>query len=99
MKKIMSNPINLHETVVPGYNTLVYHPFGAKSESLVFNCANNEIPRIDGKNLDYEYPMTFDSPYLKSKYKSGKVKIQYGDEVLNLDFTKTTVTQEEVKND
>jgi hypothetical protein len=86
MKKIMSNPINLHETVVPGYNTLVYHPFGAKSESLVFNCANNEIPRIDGKNLDYEYPMTFDSPYLKSNYKSGKVKIQYGDEVLKLDF-------------
>ena len=31
--------------------------------------------------------MTFDSPYLKSDYKSGKVKIQYGGEALDLDFS------------
>ncbi len=84
--QMLSNPIALYQTVVPGYNTLVYQPFGPEGESLAFNGANNEIPRIDGTNLDYEYPMTFDSPYLKSEYKSGKVRIQYGDEVLNLDF-------------
>ena len=87
MGQISSNPIALYQTVNPGSNILVYHPFGAEGESLVFNGGTNEIPRIDGKNLDYEYPMTFDSPYLKSEYKSGKVKIQYGGEELNLDFS------------
>ena len=87
MGQISSNPIALYQTVVPGYNTLVYQPFGAEGESLVFNGANNEIPRIDGTNLDYEHSMTFDSPYLKSEYKSGKVKIQYGGEALDLDFS------------
>ena len=69
-----------------GYNTLVYRPYGRDGEELVFNASNNEIPRIDGKDLDYEYPMTFDSPYIKSKYKSGKVKIRYGSEEIDLDF-------------
>lgn len=84
---ILDNPIALYLTVVPGFNTLVYHPFGTEGEELVFNAANNEIPRIDGKYIDYEYPMTFDSPYLKSKYKSGKIMIEYGGQRLDLDFS------------
>ena len=87
VEKILSNPIGLYVTVVPGHNTLVYQPFGATGESLAFNCTNNEIPRIDGMNLDYEYPMTFDSPYLKSTYKSGKIWIEYSGEELKLDFS------------
>lgn len=42
---------------------------------------------IGGKYVDYSYPMTFDSPYLKSKYKSGKIQIQYGGDKLNMDFS------------
>jgi hypothetical protein len=87
VKNMLSNPIALYQTVNPGSNILVYHPFGTEGESLVFNGGTNEIPRIDGQDLDYQYPMTFDSPYLKSEYKSGKIQIEYGGEELELDFS------------
>ena len=45
------------------------------------------MPTVVGKYIDYSYPMTFDSPYLKSDYKSGQVKIQCDGKELDLDFS------------
>jgi hypothetical protein len=53
----------------------------------VFNAGVPQIPTIDGEPVNYSYPMTFDSPYLKSEYESGKILIEYGGEQHNLDFT------------
>jgi len=55
---------------------------------MIFNAGNNEIPMLDRKYISYKHPMTFDSPYLKSKYKSGKIHIKYAGEALDLDFSK-----------
>lgn len=84
---VLDNPIALYKTVVPGYEVLVYTGCGPDAEEIVFNAATSEMPTVGGKYIDYSYPMAFDSPYLKSKYKSGKIKINYGGEELKLDFT------------
>ncbi len=86
MTDVQSASIALYKTVVPTFNILVFTPPGKDAAEMVFNAANNEIPMLDGKYINYELPMTFDSPYLKSEYKSGKIEIQYGDEKLNMDF-------------
>ncbi len=39
--------------------------------------------------MDYAYPMTFESPYMRSAYKSGKVELQFGGERLSQNFTGT----------
>jgi len=98
MTSILGNPIALYKTVSPGCNILVYSPYGADKEEMVFNAANDDIPMIDGKYIDYSYPMTFDSPYLKSAYKSGKVELQFGDEHLSLDFTEKASSKEPKDN-
>jgi len=38
--------------------------------------------------ISYELPMTFDSPYINSEFKSGKIDIKYDGEKLELDFNK-----------
>ena len=55
---------------------------------MVFNAGNMEIPRIGGAYINYEYPMTFDSPYIKSNYGSGVISVNYGGESMNLNFNK-----------
>ncbi len=90
MADVLDNPIALYKTVVPGSNILVYKGCGKKAEELVFNAGTPEIPTIGSKPVNYNYPMTFDSPYLQSEYKSGKIQIQYGDEKLKLDFSNKT---------
>ena len=77
-------PIALHKTVVPTFNILLFTPPQENAPEMVFNAANNEIPMLDNDYIIYEHPMTFDSPYLKSEYKSGKIQIQYGGETLDL---------------
>jgi hypothetical protein len=57
-----------------------------RAKKIVFNAATMEMPTVGGEYIDYSYPKVFDSPYLKSEYKSGKIKLQYGEEKLNLDF-------------
>jgi hypothetical protein len=79
--------IALHKTVVPTFNILTFTPPQDNASEMVFNAANNEIPMLDSDYINYEHPMTFDSPYLKSEYESGKIQIQYGDETLDLDFS------------
>ena len=83
---VLDNPIALYKTVVPGYNILVYTGCGADAKEIVFNAGTIEMPTVGGEYIDYSYPMTFDSPYLKSEYKSGLIKIQNGAEELDLDF-------------
>ena len=84
---VVDNPIALYKTVVPGSNVLVYSGSNGAPE-IVFNAGVPEIPTIGGEPMNYSYPMTFDSPYLKSEYGSGKIHIEYGGEPLTLDFQK-----------
>jgi len=80
-------PIALHKTVVPTFNILIFTPPQDNAPEMVFNAANNEIPMLDNEYISYEHPMTYDSPYIKSEYKSGQIRIEYGAEALNLDFS------------
>ena len=86
MTDVLDNPVTLYKTVVPGNNILVYTGNGENAKEIVFNAAVPEIPRIGNVAVDYNYPMTFDSPYIKSEYKSGEVIIEYDNERLKLNF-------------
>jgi hypothetical protein len=86
MIDVLDNPIALYKTVVPGNNILVYTGIGTEAKEIVFNSGTPEIPTIGGELINYSYPMTFDSPYLKSEYKSGKVNMQFDGEELELTF-------------
>ena len=87
-QKLKKARLELYKTVVPEYDELVFTPPVEGALEMVFNAGSPAIPRISGKYINYEYPMTFDSPYLKSVYGSGKIKIEYGGEQLHLNFSK-----------
>ena len=87
MAETQQASIALHKTVVPTFNILTFTPPAENAPEMVFNAANNEIPMLDNDYINYEHPMTFDSPYLKSEYESGKIQVQYGGETLDLDFS------------
>jgi hypothetical protein len=42
---------------------------------------------VNGNSIHYSPKDVFNSPYLNSKYKSGKIQIKYGGETLDLDFS------------
>ncbi|NND04906.1 MAG: hypothetical protein HKN87_00880 [Saprospiraceae bacterium] len=81
---ILKNPVTLEKTVVPGFHVLKYESL--KGTEFYFNLANNEIPMVNGEYINYTPDMVFDSPYLKSKYKSGIVKIRKDGQEQVLDF-------------
>jgi hypothetical protein len=84
---ILGNKLTLLKTVVPGFYRLRYE-YGANNENRIdFNAANLQIPRINGVPVDYAPAALFNSPYLNSEYKSGKIRIEYGGETLDLDFS------------
>jgi hypothetical protein len=83
---VVDNPIALYKTVVPGFNILVYSGIAEDAPEIVFNAGVPQIPTIGGEPVNYSYPRTFDSPYLKSEYGSGKIHIEYDGEPLILDF-------------
>jgi hypothetical protein len=89
MADILDNPIALYKTVVPGDNILVYTGCGAAAKEIVFSAGAPQIPTIGNEPINYSCPMTADSPYLKSKYKSGDFDIEYGGETLHLNFSNT----------
>ncbi|MDP6700088.1 MAG: hypothetical protein QGH25_10595, partial [Candidatus Latescibacteria bacterium] len=66
IEAVLDNPIALYKTVVPGYNILVYTGSAADAAEIAFNAGVPQIPTIDGKPVNYSYPLTFDSPYLQS---------------------------------
>jgi len=83
---ILDNPIVLEKTVVPGWHILRYRGCSAGAKEIYFNLANSEIPMVGGERIDYAPDMLFESPYLKSKYKSAKIRIQHREEVMELEF-------------
>jgi hypothetical protein len=85
MADVLDNPLALHKCVVPGDFVLVYT--GSSGKEMTFGTAAPQIPTIGGEPVDYSHPMTFDSPTLKSNYKSGKIRMEFGGESLNLDFS------------
>ena len=84
---VLGNPIDLYKTVVPGDHILVYTGCGASAKEITINTGVSHIPTVGDDPVDYSYPMTFDSPYLKSEYKSGVVQIEFVGEKLELDFS------------
>ena len=92
---VQSAPIALYKTVVPTFNILAYTPPGKDAPEMVFNAANNEIPMVGGHYISYELPMTFESPYLKSTFKSGKIDIMFDDKKHQLNFSDSVATSDE----
>ncbi|MDD7985317.1 hypothetical protein PQO01_10170 [Lentisphaera marina] len=89
MKEVAQSDCQLYKTVVPTFNILTFTPPDKDASEMEFNAANTAIPTVDGKAINYEYPMTFDSPYIKSKYGSGIIDIQYDGKKLKLDFNES----------
>lgn len=85
---ILNNPLVLDKTVVVGFNILRYRGCGENAKEIYFNLANEEISMIGGERINYSPDMLFDSPYIKSKYKSGVINISKDGKVLSLDFNK-----------
>ena len=88
MVDVLDNPLVLDKTVVAGFNILHYRGCDESAKEMYFNLANEEISMVDGKRIDYSPDMLFDSPYIKSNYKSGIIRISKGDKDLVLDFNK-----------
>jgi hypothetical protein len=88
MEDILDNPLILEKTVVPGWHLLRYRGCGQNAKELYFNLANNEIPMVGGQRINYSPKMLFDSPYMKSEYKSGIITISKDDNQMILDFNK-----------
>lgn len=84
---ILNNSLSLDKTVVPGFHILRYKGCGENAKEIYFNLANNEMPMVGGKRVDYSPRMVFDSPFLQSRYKSGIVNIRKGEQEMVLDFT------------
>jgi hypothetical protein len=84
---VLGNPLELYKTVVPSDHILVYTGCGDSAKEITFNTGVSQIPTIGDEPVDYSYPMTFESPYLKSNYKSGLVHVNCGDENLVLVFS------------
>lgn len=79
--------IELFKTVVPTFNELVVNmKSDGSGDEIVFNAGNSAPPTVNGEIIDYSYPMTFDSPYLKSAYGSGIIEMGMGSETLRLNF-------------
>ncbi|MEX0332414.1 MAG: hypothetical protein AB3N64_13415 [Puniceicoccaceae bacterium] len=86
MADILDNPLVLDKTVVPGFHVLRYRGCGEDAREITFNLSNSEMPFVGGERVNYAPEMLFDSPYLKSQYKSGVVEISKGDRKLHLEF-------------
>ncbi|MCM4157252.1 hypothetical protein DHD80_14690 [Gramella sp. AN32] len=72
---ILQKHLELRKTVAPGWYILIYGEGTKESPKFYFNAANNEIPKVNEKYIDYAPSTTFMSPFLKSIYKSGVIKI------------------------
>lgn len=71
---VLSSELILHKTVVPGWFILEYQGTGEDAPVLQLNLANNEAPKVDGKVINYERELLFDSRFMKSDYGSGVIE-------------------------
>lgn len=72
---ILQKSLKLQKTVAPGWYILRYGDGTAESAEIYFNASNNEIPKVNGKHIDYIPRNTFKSPFIKSAYNSGIIEI------------------------
>lgn len=86
MEAVTDNRLELRRTVVPGWYILAYEGTGREPAELHLNLTNNEIPKVNGKSLDYTPGMLFDSPFIKSVYNSGSIRLQKGEVSETLNF-------------
>jgi hypothetical protein len=91
MSKVAKADCKLYKTVVPTFNILAFTPPDKDAPDMEFNAANISAPMVDGKVVNYEHPMTFDSPYIKSEYGSGIIDIEYDGKKLELDFNEKSI--------
>lgn len=61
-------------------------------ETLTLDLTYKKDPSINGKPVNYEPEMVYDSPFLSAKYDSGVITISKGARKRVLDFNKLTVT-------
>ncbi len=57
------------------------------NDDFVFNSDYSGLASVNGKTIDIQPEMVYDSPFIKSVWDSGKVKITKGQRSLDLDFT------------
>ncbi len=62
-------------------------------DSLVFHLDQSKMPSINGKPLNMEPELVFDSPFLSADYDSGVVTIRKGQRKRVLDFNKLEVVE------
>lgn len=74
-KHILEKRLELRKTVVPGWYIVEY---GGDEEQpqIIFNAANNEIPKVNGVTIDYSPRKVLDSPFLNSEYNSGIIHLR-----------------------
>jgi lysophospholipase L1-like esterase len=92
---ILKNPIALEKTVVPGFHILKYT--GLNGTEFYFNLANNEIPMVNGKSINYSPKEVFNSPFVQSDYSSGVINLKTKDRELKLDFNDVPFDQAQQK--
>ncbi len=80
--------MELRMTVVPGFYTFRYLAEGPGAEEIDFPAATPGIPRIGGNPIDYLPASLTESPYVNSKFGTGTVFIQKGNDRLDLDLAK-----------
>lgn len=73
IETILQNPIELRKTVVPGWYLLEYTGSGDAGK-IYFNAANSEIPRINGRAINYTPDFLFKSPFMRSQYNTGVIE-------------------------
>lgn len=83
-KHILEKRLELRKTVVPGWY-VVHYGGDEEQPQIIFNAANNKIPKVNGFYIDYAPQQLFDSPFLNSEYNSGIIHMQVDemDEILN----------------
>ena len=63
---------------------LTYQSLGG--DSLTLHADYSAPPKIDGAPVNYAPPRTFDSPFIREDWNSGRVTISKGTRILQLDF-------------
>ena len=76
MEAVLNAELSLLKTVVPGWFVLHYRGSGEGASLLELNLANNEAPMIDGRVVDYDRALLFDSPFMRSVYGSGVIEFR-----------------------
>ncbi len=85
---IFSKKLELKKTVVPGWYIVLYGEDKDGNPVLTFNAANNEIPKVNGKDINYVPDIVFESPFLQSEYNSGIIDLKAEGRHKMLDFNK-----------